>query len=146
MRGGLPDPRSRREFLCALLALPLAMPNAGEVLAQLVPLLAKPPMALASPPISDEFYIAGFQYHAGPSLVRRLRAGRRVELVAEPANPHDSLAVRVDYRGAKLGYIPRYRNRTVSERLRAGGPVAARIVDVRPDAQPWEAVRVEVRG
>src|SRR5689334_23732236 len=35
-----------------------------------------------------------------------------LDLVREPENPHDANAVRVEWRGRKLGYVPRRDNRS----------------------------------
>jgi len=47
--------------------------------------------------------LAGFQYHAGEALWQEMREGDRLTLVREGDNPHDGNAVRVEWRGHKLG-------------------------------------------
>jgi hypothetical protein len=56
--------------------------------------------------------LAGFQYHAGEALWQEMREGDRLALVREADNPHDGNAVRVEWRGQKLGYLPRAENRS----------------------------------
>ncbi|MFN3717157.1 MAG: HIRAN domain-containing protein, partial [Thiobacillus sp.] len=88
--------------------------------------------------------IAGFQYHAGPKLEDRLAPGQPLELVREPANPHDALAVRLDWQGEKLGYVPREHNAEIAARLDAGEALTARITDIDFEAEPWRRVEFVV--
>ncbi|MGH8623389.1 MAG: HIRAN domain-containing protein, partial [Burkholderiales bacterium] len=58
--------------------------------------------------------VAGFRHSGGAVVLRILKPGDRLELVREPANPYDSNAVRVEWRGVKLGYVPRRDNAAVA--------------------------------
>jgi hypothetical protein len=89
-------------------------------------------------------HIAGFQYHHGARLLDQMQAFDALELVREAANPHDGDAVRVDWRGHKLGYIPRAQNRTVAQLLDHGAVIDARVVDVSRSEQLWSAVEILV--
>lgn len=89
-------------------------------------------------------FIAGYQYHAGPAVEEGLRAGDALALVREPENPYDRLAVRIDWQGHKLGYLPRPRNAEIALALDAGEELAARIRRIDPEAEPWERVEVVV--
>ncbi len=84
--------------------------------------------------------IAGYQYHAGPKIEERLRPGQPLQLMRELANPHDPLAVRIDWKGQKLGYVPRERNAEIAARLDDGEALRARIADIDFDAEPWRRV------
>jgi hypothetical protein len=53
--------------------------------------------------------LAGFQFYAGSALWDEMKAGDPLVLVREPDNSHDAGAVRVEWRGRKLGYLPRGR-------------------------------------
>ncbi len=88
--------------------------------------------------------VAGFQYHEGERLWHRLRKGQRLDLVREPDNPFDARAVRVDWKGRKLGYIPRDENHAVAQMLDRGQRVDARIHRLREAANPWERIQLEV--
>lgn len=56
------------------------------------------------------FYIAGFQYWYGATVLADLKPGERLALVSEPDNPHDPNALAI-YRGSvKLGFVPRSEN------------------------------------
>ncbi|QDX81410.1 HIRAN protein [Denitratisoma sp. DHT3] len=88
--------------------------------------------------------LAGFQYYAGNARWDEMREGDRLDLVREPDNPHDAWAVRVEWRGEKLGYLPRAENRAVATELDRGGRVEARIARLRQHRNPWQRVLVEV--
>jgi hypothetical protein len=88
--------------------------------------------------------LAGFQYHAGEALWQEMREGDRLTLVREPENSHDGNAVRVEWRGQKLGYLPRAENRSVAAAMDRGEPVDARIAKMRQHRNPWQRVLIEV--
>jgi hypothetical protein len=88
--------------------------------------------------------LAGFQYHAGRELWGQMKEGDALTLVREPDNRHDPRAVRVEWRGRQLGYLPRAENRAVAAELDAGGRVSARIARLREHRNPWQRVLVEV--
>lgn len=126
---------TRRLFLRSLWTLPL------------LTLPAPAPAALAAahrPCLLNRFAVAGLQYHEAPALLHRLSPGQALTLTAEPDNPYDPFAVRIDYHDRKLGYTPRTDNRHISRLLRQDVHVWCRISKVDEDAWPWRAVVVEV--
>ena len=102
---------NRRAALAGLAVL-LA---AGTLQAQTVKLLVQ-----SSP-------LAGFRYAEASQVWSELRLGDALELVREPDNPHDRNAVRVDWRGRKLGYVPRAENAALAWAMDRGESVRARI-------------------
>lgn len=88
--------------------------------------------------------LAGFQYHAGAALWERLQVGDELALIREPENPHDARAVRVEWRGAMLGYLPRAENEAVAGAMDRGERVAGRIAALVTHKNPWRRVRIEV--
>lgn len=88
--------------------------------------------------------LAGFQYYGGKILWDEMREGDRLTLVREPDNPYDAFAVRVEWRGAKLGYLPRNQNRDVAGEMDRGTQVGARIGQLTTDRNPWKRLRVDV--
>ena len=88
--------------------------------------------------------LAGFQYHAGEALWQEMRQGDRLTLVREADNPHDANAVRIEWRGQKLGYLPRAENRAVATAIDNGDAVDARIAKLRQHRSPWQRVLIEV--
>jgi hypothetical protein len=88
--------------------------------------------------------LAGFRYHAAAAVWASLRVGDRLELVREPANPHDANAVRVEWRGQVLGYVPRSENAALAWAMDGGERVAARISALREHPNPRRRVEFEV--
>ncbi|MGE0557681.1 MAG: HIRAN domain-containing protein [Burkholderiales bacterium] len=88
--------------------------------------------------------LAGFQYYEGKGLWDMMRVGDMLTLVREPHNPHDASAVRIEWRGEMLGYLPRRENRDVARQMDHGAPVKARIVRLTEARNPWQRIRFEV--
>jgi hypothetical protein len=115
-----------RLLLASLLSLPLA------VAAQTVRVLVH-----SSP-------LAGFQYHDAAAVWSELRVGDALSLVREARNPHDANAVRVEWHGRPLGYLPRAENRSVAAEMDRGTRISARIGELRDERNPWRRLRVDV--
>ena len=88
--------------------------------------------------------LAGFQYHAGKQLWPQMRVGDALVLVREPHNPHDARAVRVEWQGHKIGYVPRRENGDVARLLDRGQVLTARIARLAEVRDPWSRVRFEI--
>ncbi len=88
--------------------------------------------------------LAGFQYHAGRALWPQMRIGDALALIREPANPHDAKAVRVEWRGHKIGYVPRRENFDVARLMDGGQMLVARITGLSEGRDPWSRVRFEI--
>jgi hypothetical protein len=88
--------------------------------------------------------VAGFQYHAGRALFPLMTVGDRLELVREPDNPHDGRAVRVEWRGAMIGYAPRADNVDLARLMDRGIAVEGRVLHLQPSRNPWRRVLFEV--
>lgn len=88
--------------------------------------------------------LAGFQYYSGEALWQQMREGDRLDLIREPDNAHDANAVRVEWRGVKLGYLPRAENRSVAAEMDRGTAVSARIARLTADRNPWRRLLIEV--
>jgi hypothetical protein len=88
--------------------------------------------------------LAGAQYYAVGTLWQEMKVGDGVTLTREPDNPHDASAVRIDWRGHKLGYLPRAENRAVAAEMDRGGRVEGRIAALVTHRNPWQRVRIEV--
>jgi HIRAN domain-containing protein len=88
--------------------------------------------------------LAGFQFHEGKQLWKELKVGDALTLVREPDNPHDPRAVRVDWNGHVLGYVPRAENEAVARQLDRGNRLEARIVRMNKSRDPWKRIEFEV--
>jgi hypothetical protein len=88
--------------------------------------------------------LAGFQYYQGGQLWDEIKVGDALTLAREPANPHDSNAVRVEWQGHKLGYVPRRENQAVARHMDRGGNVEARVSKLTQHRNPWQRIEFEV--
>ena len=113
-------------------------------LAALCFLAACPAMAGSVKILIQHSPLAGSQYYAASEIGHRIQLDDRLTLSREPDNRHDRNAVRVDWKGHKLGYIPRTENRAIARALDAGEQLEARVSRLRSDANPWRRVEFEV--
>lgn len=88
--------------------------------------------------------LAGSQYYAVSAQWNALQVGDRLDLVREPANRHDTNAIRVDWRGQPLGYVPRSENGPLARAMDEGDRLLARIVRLNRHPDPWRRVEFEV--
>lgn len=88
--------------------------------------------------------LAGFQYHQARAVWDDMRVGDRVALVREPDNPHDPRAVRVEWQGRMIGYVPRAENEAVARQLDEGNRLEARITRLLKHRDPWKRIELEI--
>ena len=88
--------------------------------------------------------LAGFQYHAGKMLWPQMQVGDALTLIREPDNVHDAKAVRVEWQGHKIGYVPRRENTDVARFMDGGQMLVARINRLAEVRDPWSRVRFEI--
>lgn len=130
---------ARREFLNLIATLPLI--PASKLLAGKS--IARHSSIPHAEPVKD-FTIAGYQYYDGPRVHESLYVGAELHLCAEPDNPHDPLAIAILLGDDKLGYVPRYCNRHLSQLLQDGVALHCTVGQVNPLGPVWELVRVHV--
>lgn len=88
--------------------------------------------------------LAGSQYYAMNDYWTEIRVGDALTLIREPDNRHDRNAIRIEWRGHKLGYVPRAQNRAVAAALDAGDRLSARVSSVSDNKNPWQRLAFEV--
>ncbi|MEO8040779.1 MAG: HIRAN domain-containing protein [Betaproteobacteria bacterium] len=71
--------------------------------------------------------VAGLRHYEAKAVWDRLQPGDALALVREPANPHDPNAVRIDWDGHALGYLPQSDNVDIARQLDRGQALEARI-------------------
>ena len=89
--------------------------------------------------------VAGFAYHEGLDVLHELETGAALQLVREPDNPHDPLAVRVDWQGRKLGDVPRADNAPIAQDLDGGHSLSALVTKVRYNIHHHQPVEFVIR-
>ena len=88
--------------------------------------------------------LAGFRYGEAADVWPQMRLGDALDLVAEPGNAHDPNAVRVEWRGRKLGYVPRRQNAALAWGLERGTPLRARVSRLAEHPNPARRIEFEV--
>lgn len=88
--------------------------------------------------------LAGFQYYDGRTLWEGMKVGDPLTLVREPDNPHDANAIRVEWQGHKLGYVPRRDNPHLARQMDLGAAVEGRIIELHQHRNGRNRVNYEI--
>jgi hypothetical protein len=88
--------------------------------------------------------LAGFRYYEGKRLWDEMKVGDTLQLIREPGNSHDPNAVRVEWQGHKLGYVPRADNEALARFMDRGSKAEARITRLKKSRNPWQRMEFEV--
>jgi len=88
--------------------------------------------------------LAGFNYHQAPELWQGMRIGDALRLEREPDNVHDARAISVQWRGHKLGYVPRAHNAALAWAMDRGEFLDARVSRLQPHRNPRKRIEFEV--
>ena len=115
----------------------------------LLGLLAIVPASAAEPGTSAKILLqssplAGFRYYEGKKLWSEMKVGDALQLVREPDNSYDANAVRVEWQGHKLGYVPRADNEALARFMDRGSKAGARITRLKKSRNPWQRMEFEV--
>lgn len=121
-----------RSALSLFLLLPLLLLLAAVAGAQEVRLVVQ-----SSP-------LAGWRFAEAAEVWPLLKPGDPLDLVREADNPHDPNAVRVQWHGRKLGYVPRRQNAAIAWGLDRGAPLRARISRMAEHPNPAKRLEFEV--
>jgi hypothetical protein len=88
--------------------------------------------------------LAGFKYHQAPEVWQGMRVGDALRLEREPDNAHDPRAISVQWRGHKLGYVPRAQNAALAWAMDRGENLDARVSRLQPHRNPRKRIEFEV--
>ena len=88
--------------------------------------------------------LAGFQHYAGKRVWDELKVGDALTLTRESDNAYDTNAIRVEWHGEKLGYVPRAGNDTIAKLMDKGSKVSGRIVHLKSGRSHWQRILFEV--
>jgi len=110
--------------------------------------LAASPVAAAEIPsariVVQHAPLAGFVYYDGQAVWDRMKMGDRLTLVREPANPHDANAIRLEWQGHMLGYLPRRENADLARQMDLGARPEARITALTKAANGRHRISYEI--
>ncbi len=94
--------------------------------------------------MNKTFFIAGVQHHPGmKEVIKDLEVGNVLDLVPDPENKFDPNAVRIEYKGNMLGFVPKKFSSEVVGILDVA-KVECLIKTLDPTAKPWEQCLVTV--
>lgn len=85
--------------------------------------------------VESEFVVqrslaAGLRHHAAKSVWDAMAVGDSLQLIREPTNGEDINAIRIEWQGVVLGYLPRGENAAVARQLDRGAPLRARVAEL----------------
>ena len=120
--------------------LPSLLACAAALAAHAQPPAAQPSVRL----LVQNSPLAGFRYAEAAEVWPQLSAGDALDLVRERDNSHDANAVRVEWRGRKLGYVPRAENGALAWAMDRGEPLRARVSRLAEHRNPRRRIEFEV--
>ncbi len=88
--------------------------------------------------------LAGFRYYEGRKLWPRMQLRDRLTLVREADNPYDANAVRVEWQGHRLGYVPRKENAALARFMDHGQHPDARITALSKEKRRGRRIEFDV--
>ena len=88
--------------------------------------------------------LAGFVYYDAPAVWERMKTGDRLTLVREPANAHDANAIRLEWQGHMLGYVPRRENADLARQMDLGARPEGRITALSKSANGRNQISYEI--
>jgi len=87
---------------------------------------------------------AGLAHHEAKAVWEQIKPGDALALTREPDNAHDPGAVRVEWNGHVLGYLPRADNAAVARQLDRGNRLQARVARLGQYRNHRRRLEVEV--
>jgi len=88
--------------------------------------------------------LAGFVYYDGQGVWERMQRGDRLSLIRDPANPHDPNAIRLEWQGHMLGFVPRKENGDLARQMDHGARPDARITELSRHANGRHRISYEI--
>lgn len=88
--------------------------------------------------------LAGFVYYDGKGVWERMKKGDRLTLLREPSNPHDANAIRIEWQGHMLGYVPRRENADLARQIDLGARPEGRITALSKAANGRHRISYEI--
>jgi hypothetical protein len=88
--------------------------------------------------------LAGFVYYDGKAVWEKMKVGDPLTLVRDPANPHDPNAIRLEWQGNMLGYVPRKDNADLARQIDFGAAAEARITALNKASNGRNRISYEI--
>ena len=100
--------------------------------------------------IQRDFFIMGIRHNAsclGENCgdLPNVKVGDYLRFIEEPENQYDNYALRVEtMNGEHLGYVPRYYNRSILDRLKKDSSYSCCVVDINQSGSCAECIKVRL--
>jgi hypothetical protein len=94
--------------------------------------------------VPDTTFVAGFRYYDGPRVIGEMKKGDYLILKRNSSNRFDTNALAVFWNEHMVGYIPKRKNRLLSHLIDNRHHFSARVYRLNRDAEPWEALEIEI--
>lgn len=92
-----------------------------------------------------KFYVAGFNYYEGETVIDKLNLNDEIKIIPEPTNEYDKRALELfTANNIKLGYVPRDQNPIPSRLLRQKLNLVGTVDKINLEADPWRMLRVSL--
>ncbi|HKA44017.1 MAG TPA: HIRAN domain-containing protein [Burkholderiales bacterium] len=88
--------------------------------------------------------VAGLRHYEAREVWHDISVGDRIKLVREPDNPYDPNAICIEWRGRKLGYLPRRDNAAVARQIDRGETLEARVSGLKENRNRSVRLDLEV--
>ena len=88
--------------------------------------------------------LAGFVYYDGKAVWDRMKTADRLAVTREPSNPHDANAIRIEWQGHMLGYVPRRDNADLARQMDLGARPEGRITALSKAANGRNQISYEI--
>lgn len=101
-----------------------------------------------------EFFIAGVQFRPKDDIakaMKEIKVETNLRMLPEPDNKYDPNAVMITLPVEELqeefflGYVPKKYSSEVAGLLEAGIELTCKVVEVSPQAKPWEMFKVVIQ-
>lgn len=94
-----------------------------------------------------DFKVAGVKFHQLKECIDQVKVGDHLSMVAEPSNPYDSNAVRLEFPEDDGTYMVGYVPAKISAEVAAALTITdlkCVVTEVNPAARTWEQLHVEI--
>ncbi|KAF0152452.1 MAG: hiran domain protein [Ignavibacteria bacterium] len=92
-----------------------------------------------------KFYVAGFVYYDGETVLNNLKVGEELKIIQEPTNPYDRRALEIyTANNIKIGYVPREENPIPSRLARQNINIIGTVDKINMEADLWRALRINL--
>ncbi len=89
-------------------------------------------------------HVAGITHHSHVQEDFKPTADEELSLHREPGNLHDNCAIRIDWQGQKLGYVPRPNNADLARAMDEGVALIAKVRHYDAHAPLWRRLELVV--